>query len=62
LYKTVAEYIGLLYVELMEILQCTICIVGETVHSTLQQLAVMLVLFMVLVVPCSVNCSNAATT
>jgi len=60
--KTIAQYIGLLYVELMEILQCTISIVDQTVLSTLHQLAVMLVLFMVLVVQCWVNYSNAATT
>ena len=35
LYKTVAQYIGLSYVELLEILWCTICKVDQTVHSTL---------------------------
>ena len=60
-YNNVAEWIGLSYVELLEILQCTICIVDQTVHSILQQLAIMLVLFTVQVVPCWVNCSNAAT-
>jgi len=62
LYKTFAEYSGLSYVKLMEILQCTICTVDQTVLSTLHQLAVRLVLITVLVVQCWVNYSNAATT
>jgi hypothetical protein len=62
LYNTLAQYIGLSHVVLLEILWCKICIADKTVHSTLEQLAGMLVLFMVPVVPCLVNYSKAATT
>jgi len=35
LYKNITQYIGLLYVELLEIFWCTICIVDQIVYSTL---------------------------
>jgi len=39
LYKTVAWYVGLLHAEeLLEILQCRICIADRIVHSKLEQL------------------------
>ena len=47
LYKTNVQLVGLSHLQLLETLRCTACIVDKTVHSTLQQLADMLVLFTV---------------